>query len=675
MTGQWIDLDEAALRSGKSRGHLQRVASDLLPKGLARKERPAGGGKARWEILESAGPEYALVKMPEQLGTDLGSVSESKRKEALRRIDVINRWEQHCRHAFAMGFDRDAATGHFLERELIERSARISRATLYNWHKAYRAQGLAGLVDGRGVERAAVAKDDPFLKQVERFFVNRNRPKLSVAYRMALVVAAEQQWQVTSYKTAERHVKSLHPGYVKLKREGEEAYVNDCEPFVQRDYTTLAANDIWCGDHHQFDVVVLLGERKNYATGEVERRHGRPWITAWMDVRSRKIVGWTIFGHDPNQDTVIEAFRRGITSCGVPLKVYIDNGKDFDSYALHGRTKKDRWAKRRVKVQLPEAGGIFGGLNVGVMHALPYHGQSKVIERWFGTLELQTVCWDTYCGNSPATRRDDLQLQIDRGKAPTLAEFAAWADAWIAAYNARHEHQGQGMDGRSPDAVYAATQPATIRTLPTLDLHLLTLKPFTRKVGQNGVTHEGITYGQYEPALQKHYGQEVLVRVDDRDASQVIVHDITGRTLLCIAKANRALPVDARGEDVRQAHRAKGAIKRTLRQYVEQAPRRGDDIPDLMIRAAMARQTATTPIDPDQPPPIYRPLRHAMSDAMADLQRAIEAPSNRGQIAVGAEAANLDDLQRAFDRADASSAAPAGDPMEALRLAFKDTDQ
>jgi hypothetical protein len=39
-------------------------------------------------------------------------------------------------------------------------------------------------------------------------------------------------------------------------REGEDAFVLKCEPAIERDYTTLASNDVWFGDDHRFDVMV-----------------------------------------------------------------------------------------------------------------------------------------------------------------------------------------------------------------------------------------------------------------------------------------------------------------------------------------------------------------------------------------------------------------------------------
>jgi transposase InsO family protein len=38
----------------------------------------------------------------------------------------------------------------------------------------------------------------------------------------------------------------------------------------------------------------------------------RPWLTAFQDVRSRKIVGWLVYAHDPNSDVIFTVFRDAV---------------------------------------------------------------------------------------------------------------------------------------------------------------------------------------------------------------------------------------------------------------------------------------------------------------------------------------------------------------------------
>src|SRR5207249_4534073 len=126
-------------------------------------------------------------------------------------------------------------------------------------------------------------------------------------------------WAIPTYRSASRYLANLPRSVVVKGRLGKEAHNNLCGPFHERDYTGLHSNQIWCGDHHPCDCIVTH-----------QGKLVRPWLTAWQDMRSRKIVGAVIYAHDPNSTTVLAAFRVGALAHGVPDRVYIDNGKDYD---------------------------------------------------------------------------------------------------------------------------------------------------------------------------------------------------------------------------------------------------------------------------------------------------------------------------------------------------------
>ena len=681
MTTQWIDLEECAKRTGKTAGHLKRLASgDWQSRGLAKKERPEKGGKARWVVNVTADAALSPVKMPEQMPSDLRSVSATKRDAALKKLDVLKRWEKHCQHAFALQFDRDKATGHFLELELINHNLRISRATLYNWQTAYRQGGVMGLIDARG-GKPSEKPADPFLEEVKRLYLDRRHPMLSKCYDLAKHAAREQGWSICSLKTAQRYIGKIPAGVVYKHRGGEDVYVAKAEPFIQRDYTTLTSNEMWCGDHHQFDVLVKVRERIDGSTGELRVKHVRPWITAWQDMRSRKIVGYAVFAHDPNSDTVLSTLRAGILAHGVPRKLYIDNGRDYDCADLNGRTKKDRWAKRKVRVDVAGDGrtrGIFAALKIEAMHTWAYHGQSKPIERWFGTMEGETWVWDTYCGNSPAAKPHDLQEQLERGRAPELGDFVAWVDAWVQKFNATHAHQGQGMDGLPPDVVFQRSMPGEIRTASRELLDVLLLRKIgPLKVGRNGVRHQGLYYGQYQ--LSRHLDQEVYLRVDDRDLSSVQVY-LPDDTFVCLAESNVFVPVNADSQTLRAAIAEKRGDRRATSEYHNtRRPRAAQDLPGRIVRIHAEQQAAADAAlgnDPNQPPPVMQPIRSPLEAALPALQRALDARVDR--VAVGAEDMSFSTLQQAtrnytHDVADHVDAAPVN-PMALLRNAMRLTD-
>ena len=535
----------------------------------------------------------------------------------------------------------------------------FSRRTLQLWQDAYRRCGLSGLADGRWFRHAdAPAADDPFLTDLQRFYLSPLKPSKRACWIMAAQKAREASRPAAEYRSACRFLAKLPKAVVTKFRDGEDAYVAKCEPSIERDYAALHTNEQWCGDHHQFDVMVRH-----------EGKIVRPWLTAWMDMRSRRVVGWCLYAHDPNTNSIVSALRNGCERFGVPESLYVDNGKDFDSYALHGRTK---WQRRRGKVQVDteHVGGILRGLGCEARFCWAYHGQSKPIERWFGTLEDQFgKRWPTYCGNKPENKPENLGAKLERGQAPELADFVAAFGEWLeSAYNAA-PHAGDGMEGRSPAEVFDAGWGTASKRTAAADLLDVLLMKTSRpvKVGKNGVTWSGLRYGQYEPALFSWQDKEVYLRVDEREVGRVLVFSPDDK-FLCAATANARIPANATEQQLKEAIAEKKRHRRLVKEYHDTRPRLHDDLPDLMTRAAAARNEARRR---EQPPPAPAgpaavvPLGAELADQLPKLRAALEGRQLRR--AVGAGPVDSIDLLSAV--AEAAGPRAAGDePADSIDL-------
>ncbi len=413
-----------------------------------------------------------------------------------------------------------------------------------------------------------------------------------------------------------------------------------------------------------------------------EGRHIRPWLTAFQDVRSRRIVGWTIYAHDPNSDVIITALRQSLLDCGAPTDLMVDNGKDFDCKALNGQTKKERRQKRYIELlDRPKVEGLFQELGINVGHCWVYHGQSKPIERWFGFVESRTRVWDTYCGDSPANKPEDLEKFLAKGHAPTLAEFADWFDEWVRSYNAGHQHHGDGMEGKTPDAVWEANLQSK-RVVSRELLDVLCLKKIGPvKVMQNGVTYQSLRYGQYATDLMRRLGKSVCLRVDERDIRQVQVYEAETDKFICIAPCNARLPMKADAALLRGALSEKKSDRRTLKKYYSVRPGMVQDLPDRMLRRAASQAAAARAENPPpSAPPSIQPVRHPLEECLPDvaramarrqpLKRAVGAESMSGEIDLlsAATMAQLDESERA------RKAAEDGDEIDvfgALSLAMR----
>ena len=82
-------------------------------------------------------------------------------------------------------------------------------------------------------------------------------------------------------------------------------------------YEDLESNDIWVADNHTFDIMI-----------EKEGKAVRVYLTAFMDVRSRKMTGWCVTDA-PSSDATIYALKRGCERFGIPKCIYTDNGREF----------------------------------------------------------------------------------------------------------------------------------------------------------------------------------------------------------------------------------------------------------------------------------------------------------------------------------------------------------
>ena len=637
----WIDVELAAARLNlKERAIRDRCKDQWWPAGRAKLERPADGGKARWLIRTDADPALANIPLPAYLPVEVSSLTGAQRAAMQDRAALLREWEEAKRAAVREGrLTQKEATELFLSTLKAERGIEISSRTLQRWYRCYRKDGANGLKDGRWDQETKVPIDDPFLSEVRRLYMRRDGGKVRYCCKLARQKAAENGWTVCSYKTALRHINAIPLAQKILAREGEKAYADKVESYIERDYAPVRSNELWNSDHHEMDVLVRVGEEIDKASGEVKPIHARPWLTVWQDYRSRKIMGYDLFAGDPCTDNILISFRCAAKAHGLPETIWVDNGRDYDAHALHGRTKKERRA-RVVKIDREHTYGVFAMLNIKARNVQTYHGQSKPIERVFLTLEEQFgKGWDTYCGRSPENRPEGLQERIDAGKAPTLEEFRQAFAAWVDVYNSS-EHTGDGMEGKSPDVVFAENL-VTKRTLPDAELDVLTLKPGKPvKVGRNGVRWNGVRYGKYNEILRRRLGQMVYVAGDPKDVKRVAVYTLN-HEFICAVDSNERLPANADAPLVKEAMARKRASRKADKAYRQTRFEINESLHEIMMRIPGERLAAARRQDnPDpHPPASISPIRSPMEGQAERIQKALKAPVNK--VAAGAESLDI----------------------------------
>lgn len=518
--------------------------------------------QTRWAERESR-PLRLPLRATEQLTTQ-------QCEEAEQRIRAVSAMRVFIKE----GYPRKTAA-----KKAGEQVGASYRSAL-RWYDAWNTggeDGVAKIATARGrkkVDRSGLllgkSTSDTFspdaVKMFHTLYLTDRQPSVKACYRYVCQEAERQGWRVPSYDTVRRYVQALPRTVLIGKREGTKALEDKVLPYMVRDtlHKSLHSLDLVVGDHHQIDVAVLDGDKIVF-----------PWVTAWMDVASRKLVGWCI-STQPNGNTIAYALRKVITDYGVPSTIYMDNGRDYRSRQLNG-------TDRRIRVQMDsETEGIFQRLGVKTTFAKAYNAKAKLIERFFNTVGAQFSRFvPGYRGAGVKTRPESLKELVENKKLYTLAELTTHFGAFVENIYHQENHKTLKM---SPNQYF------TEHTLPREriskeDLRLLMMKSMPRVVGRNGVKLFDSYYTS--EALQEHLGQRVIFRYDPEDLSQVYAYSSEdGRMIDIVQRWVVDYGLQPTEQDYKAFEGQKKRIRKTLRELDEM--RVPVNFDDMLFRSAVA---------------------------------------------------------------------------------------
>lgn len=302
--------------------------------------------------------------------------------------------------------------------------------------------------------------------------------KIKTAWSRTKRQAEKEGWgAIPSYDTAKNNFRKLDQDVVTLVKEGETA-LKVKSPTAIRDYN-FPLHTIWSMDGRSMDLRVIDTKGKYGPAG----REFRLWIYAFQEVRSRVLLGYAL-GASLDADLVRGAFLNALKTTGllIPRKIQPDNGMET---AAKEHTGGAPW-RRRGKVLEDEIIGTFPMLDIEVVWAGVAHGQTKPVERQFGTLaqmvETRPEFRGAYCGNSTETKPEEFGTPVP----VELVEQALNEE--IAAYH-RTPHRGHGMGGKSPLQVYAEQMKmpgVAVRKISQAQLRLCTYSAVPITIRRNG---------------------------------------------------------------------------------------------------------------------------------------------------------------------------------------------
>ncbi len=125
---------------------------------------------------------------------------------AMRRARAVRLWDAALSLGKAAGRREPAVTAAVLPLLAGLGVPRCGRSTLFTWRRWYRADGLAGLADMRGVARTRWRRFGPFLLDVERVYTSR-LIGLDVTHELVSQTAAHTGWVVPTLRETRQYVK------------------------------------------------------------------------------------------------------------------------------------------------------------------------------------------------------------------------------------------------------------------------------------------------------------------------------------------------------------------------------------------------------------------------------------------------------------------------------------
>lgn len=481
----------------------------------------------------------------------LSKYTGKQREEADHRADIVLTFQKS-----GLTADKFIKEYNALDKDLI------SAAQLYYWQRKYNKGGVEALIDNRGGHnRGECGIPEEAWKLFLEYRLVPQKRSTKLCYDLVKRIYPD----LPSVSTFERKFKNVQERLKVRAFEGEQAF-KESFPHQIRDYSFLKSNETWCLDHHESDVLVRNKE------GHIVRL----WITVAMDVRSRKIISCVARDAKPNKIAIKKGLRIGFERYGIPDVIQTDNGKDYLSADLDPDV----------------AHSLLKMLGIGKIVSLPYHGQAKPVERFFGTFGSRfEKRFYSYIGSDGKNRPDYLnkpneELENDP-QIPSMDEYISLMNNWIENEYAIESHSGDSMDKQSPNDVYLQNLDVVKKVKNPDALRLLCGEREERVVRNNGIEIHGRFYTNKSGALDSHRREHVYVCFDPDDFETLYIFNMDLKFICSVESVAKTMWRDTTYQDVIDAQKRRKAAKKALR---EQTPASRLSITETVAQKQLAEK-------------------------------------------------------------------------------------
>lgn len=445
---------------------------------------------------------------------------------------------------------------------------------------------------------------------------------------------ASAQLSKASYSTFCRQVAQIPEPVKTMARQGEEAYRN-AELIIHRDLASMQVYDAVVFDHRLLDLFSLIREGRGW-------KLCRPWLTAAIDSRSRKWLGWC-FVETPSSDSIATVLRQIFVKFGLPKSVYFDRGKDFRAQWLAGRKLETR-AIAAIDGLPAKWNGVLDSLGVRITSALAYNARAKLIEPNFNNIANFDKTLPEYCGHKPGARPERLDKLLkeheawvsgERESTPfrTIEEVAKLYTDFIEHDLNERPHSGEGMRKVLPQGMgwYCPNEVWELgiarvprRSVPEEILQLCFCKRRETTI-RNGEVHATFGGRQYHYRFEGSRlgllalnGRKVELGYDPQDVGQGAIYldgEFCG-LVRCIEL--RRVSEDRFVEDIRDQRAGRREMKRYVAAVHQAVP-----FPDAETHLARRRAVVPARVPAERPEaPAQIPAAIAAAHAAREAERA-----------------------------------------------------
>ncbi len=317
-----------------------------------------------------------------------------------------SRWHTPSPSAWELARHREGALRPLAERpvaspldvETVAHELHLSRTQTYELIARYRRRPQTStLLLGKCGRRPRSKFLKPAIEEVindvvKRFFLTRERPRISDLLQHIHVACDEQGLPMPNYRTVRRRLRMLDPKLVASKRFGAKAAREAFAPVQASSAGLLLPLDVVQIDHTPADVIVV---------DEHDRQPiGRPWLTLALDVASRAVLGFYVSLDAPSLVSVAMVLTHAVLPkdhwladreldvpwpmAGIPDVLHLDNAPEFDSELLRRGAQEYGMKIEHRPAGKPHFGGHIErliGTMMGAVHLLPGTTFSNVAEK------------------------------------------------------------------------------------------------------------------------------------------------------------------------------------------------------------------------------------------------------------------------------------------------------